>query len=168
MKNWQLGLMIGAVGILVLATASPARAQDTDDDGWVRCVNTSMIRNTVVVDDQTILFYMRGGKIYENSLPRRCPGLRRERRFSYRTSVGRLCEIDSITVLQSGGVGLDRGASCGLGPFVEIDETAAEAIRSGELEDVPEGEPLPPAEPEDMGAPEPEEPIEPEKTTKPE
>lgn len=142
----------------LLTVTGAAYAQDDTDDGWTRCVTTSAIRNTVVIDDQTILFYMRGGKIYENSLPRRCPGLRREKRFSYRSSVGRLCEIDSITVLQSGGPGLDQGASCGLGPFVEIDETAADAIRKGDLDKAPEAEPLPPAEPEPMEPAEPEDP----------
>ncbi len=94
----------------------------------VNCVQTSQIRSTRVIDDQTIDFQMRGGTLFRNTLPNRCPGLGFERAFSYRTSINQLCSVDIITVVVQGG-GPQIGASCGLGMFVPVkpapDETAA-------------------------------------------
>ena len=41
-----------------------------------RCVSLHRIRSTDVIDDQNILFNMKGGKIYRNHLPRKCHGLK--------------------------------------------------------------------------------------------
>ena len=48
------------------------------------------------------------------------PGLGFEERFAYKLSTNSLCSVDIITVLQSGGMGLMQGASCGLGSFQQI------------------------------------------------
>jgi hypothetical protein len=52
-----------------------------------------------------------------------CPGLARSKRFAYRTSTGRLCDVDTITVFDP----YDPlpGSTCRLGKFQPI--TAAEA-----------------------------------------
>ncbi len=85
----------------------------------VDCVRTIDIQQTRVRDDSTIDFYMRGGKVYRNRLSGgACPGLGFEERFLYKTSVGQLCSVDTITVLQ--GPGLTRGATCGLGQFEPV------------------------------------------------
>jgi hypothetical protein len=85
----------------------------------VTCVNLQQIRQTRVRDDRTIDFMMRGGRVYRNTLPHGCPGLGFEERFAYRTSLSRLCSVDTITVLRSGG-SLSSGASCGLGKFQPV------------------------------------------------
>jgi hypothetical protein len=85
----------------------------------VQCIQISQIRNTRVIDDQTIDFRMRNGTIMRNTLPNRCPGLGFERAFSYRTSIPQLCNVDIITVVVQGG-GPQIGASCGLGMFVPV------------------------------------------------
>lgn len=87
------------------------------------CVPTGQIRNTRVHGDQVIDFHMTGGRIYRNTLPNRCPSLGFEERFAYRTTTSQLCSLDTITVLQTGGV---RGATCGLGEFVPIELADAE------------------------------------------
>jgi hypothetical protein len=102
----------------------------------VSCVNTSRIRNTTIVDDSSILFYMRGKTVYLNVLRRQCRGLAREGRFSYRSLYG-----------TAGG--MREGASCGLGYFQEVTEEDLELILEREPAP-PQAEPLPPAEPEDM------------------
>ena len=86
----------------------------------VNCVQTSLIRDTRVHDDSTIDFHMRNNTIFRNTLPNRCSGLGFERRFAYRTTIGRLCNVDTITVLRSGGI---NGPSCGLGQFVPVELT---------------------------------------------
>lgn len=82
------------------------------------CIQTSMLRNTIVQDDYTIDFVMSGGKVYRNTLPHRCPSLGFEERFGYETTTGRLCNTDIIHVLYSDG---QSGAGCGLGDFVPVE-----------------------------------------------
>ena len=86
----------------------------------VDCVNLNQIRNTRVRSDRVIDFELTGGTVYRNTLPNACPGLSFEERFSYATSLSRLCSVDIITVLHTGG-GAQRGASCGLGPFQRVE-----------------------------------------------
>jgi len=79
-----------------------------------RCIPLRSIRDSRVIDDQTIFFKGTGAKAYLNRLPRRCPRLSAEERFSYRVSIGQLCGSDIITVLDSMG---GSWGSCGLGDF---------------------------------------------------
>ncbi len=93
------------------APGTPVAAVKTQD-----CVQLQNIRQTNVIDDNTIDFIMRDGKTLRNTLPHSCPQLGFERAFTYQTSITQLCSVDIITVLfQSGGI--RRGASCGLGKF---------------------------------------------------
>ena len=93
--------------------AQPETVSPEAQTGAGRCVNLRSIRSTKVLDDQTILFDMNGNQTLVNRLPRRCPGLRFEKRFAYKTSLSQLCSTDIITVITDHG----RGASCGLGEF---------------------------------------------------
>jgi hypothetical protein len=143
-------LPVACLFALAAPGASLADVPDEDSDDSTRnCINVSRIRSTKVVDDRNILFYARGSTIYHNILPRRCPGLKREGRFSYRTTTGSLCQLDSIRVLYNSGIGLNEGASCTLGLFHEVTKEDAEGIIEGLPQDT-EAKPLPPAEPEDV------------------
>ena len=82
------------------------------------CLQLSRIRSTKVRSGEVIDFEMIDGKIMRSRLPHRCPGLSFEERFSYRTSLSRLCSVDTITVFDSTGM---RGASCGLGRFQQVE-----------------------------------------------
>ena len=84
----------------------------------VNCLSTNRIRTTHVHDDYTIDFETSDGKLYRNTLANRCPTLGFEERFGYETSVGQLCRVDIIRVLDSNG---RSGASCGLGQFVPVE-----------------------------------------------
>ena len=118
-------LAIGA-GVLSFAARSaesderpPSKAPPVEAVGEpVNCINISRIRSTQVHDDYTIDFELPGNDIYRNTLPNRCPQLGFEERFAYEASVGQLCAVDSITVLQSGSVG--RGPRCMLGKFTPV------------------------------------------------
>jgi len=78
------------------------------------CVSLRSLRESRILDDQTIFFGGIGKYVYFNRLPRRCARLASEERFAYSTSVGQLCKSDYITVLNSMGTPLN---SCGLGKF---------------------------------------------------
>ena len=54
----------------VFAAAVPASA-----DMVPACIQPHLIDHTQVVDSKTILFHMRGGKIWQNNLPVSCSGL---------------------------------------------------------------------------------------------
>jgi hypothetical protein len=97
----------------------PAKVTGADQN----CVLIQNIRETRVRDDKTIDFYMRGGKVFRNTLPNSCPQLGFERAFSYSTSISQLCNVDIITVFINSG-GIRRGASCGLGKFTPIEKPA--------------------------------------------
>ena len=115
-----------------------ARAGSDDGDTGVRdCIAYQQIDRTQVVDDDTILFRMRGrnNPIYVNELPNKCPELRSEDRFMYRTSTSQLCAVDTITVLNDVGFGFMPGATCGLGKFTPIDEDAADQLLSNARSD---------------------------------
>jgi hypothetical protein len=144
-----------------IAALSPALglAQEDDFDRTpTDCVITTNIDKTEVLDDSTILFHMRGNRIYRNSLPRRCPNLERNDRFSYRTTSNRLCDIDTITVLEQWGGSLQRGFTCSLGAFHPITAEEVEELErikeQGGGRDAIEAEPveLPPDEAEDAPA----------------
>ena len=140
-------------GVLLLLTLSPATSTLAQDDGDVdeggeRCIDTRRISNTRIVDKQNILFYMRGGDIYHNELPRSCFGLRPGKTISYRTSLSRLCSNELITLLDTFGMGMSRGPSCAIGKFRPVSKEEAEAIRQGPDADI-EPEPIEPAKPEE-------------------
>jgi hypothetical protein len=124
---WILG---GAVGLLVL-TPLVAAGEEHFDRSPVDCVSTSRIRQAKVIDDQTLMFHMHGGKYYRNTLQYKCPGLKRAKRFSYEIRTSRLCDVDTITVLESFGLGLSRGATCRLGEFFPITEVEAQDLVTG-------------------------------------
>lgn len=96
------------------------------------CISLTRLASTDVVDDRNILFHMRDGRIYRNKLAHRCPGLRFEETFMYRTSLGRLCDLDRITILHDVGFGFTHGPSCGLGEFYPVTEDEAKMLKKKE------------------------------------
>ena len=112
---------------------TPAAAQGVDGEP-VRCVQTTRIDRTEVIGDDVIVFYMRGRAIFINRLDRSCPGLDRGQPFSYRTTNSRLCNSDSITVLENSAFGLQRGFTCGLGVFEPADEEVVALLKGEEQE----------------------------------
>ncbi len=125
-------ILIGS--IITMGGAAYAGKNSSKDDKYViekvgepkTCINRSQIRDTDVIDDQTIDFRMRGGAIYRNKLPNKCSGLGFEEAFSYRTSTNRLCNVDIIRVLDHTAGRIDTRGACGLGKFQEITKTKRE------------------------------------------
>jgi len=79
-----------------------------------RCVSLNRLRESTIIDDQTIFFRGNGRAGYVNRLPRKCHRLATEERFAYSTSIGQLCKHEILTVLDSFGHSWNR---CGLGEF---------------------------------------------------
>ena len=84
------------------------------------CIPLTSISSTEIRDDYTIDFIGAGSKVWRNTLPNRCSGLKFEDAFSYETSLSQLCSTDIIYVLRHVGGDLQRGAGCGLGKFVPV------------------------------------------------
>lgn len=108
-----------ALALPVISLASGDGAVEGDDE---RCINSRAIRRTDVIDDVNIVFYMRGSKIYLNTLPSACKGLSHERRFTYETFARSLCVLDKIKVLMDSGAGAYEGRACKLGRFQLVTE----------------------------------------------
>ncbi|HEX5421847.1 MAG TPA: hypothetical protein VFY39_17795 [Gammaproteobacteria bacterium] len=128
MRGSAMGLVAAASLGCLLSAAAMA---DDEDGGAKQCVQLSRVRSTDVLDDQSVLFYMRDGSIYLNHLPLSCPRLGREKRFMYRVHMAQLCDVDTITVLEDFGLGLQPGVTCKLGRFNPISKTQAKELKAG-------------------------------------
>lgn len=109
--------------------AVAAATEELFDREPVDCLSLNRIRRTEVIDDATIVFYSRSDETYVNNLPRRCPGLRSNDRFSYELRQSRLCETDWITVLERVGGGFGPGFTCRLGVFHPATEEIVDILK---------------------------------------
>ncbi len=136
---------IATVLVVTLAAFTPAIAEEPEDqpeeeagpsaiDALLgdskRCINLNRIDRTEVVNDRTIVFYLRGGEIYVNRLPHRCPGLRSRDTFMYKNTTNSLCNVDTIRVMDSIGGSLRPGVGCGLGQFHPVSEITVEQLKA--------------------------------------
>lgn len=137
MKLWISGL--SALFLLSCSSADPASSGDASSteareglpDGLSgykltgetkNCVSTTRIGSTKVIDDQNIIFEIRGGDVYLNRLRGRCSGLNISKGFGYKLRSSQLCRGELITVLEMGGM----GSTCSLGSFEELEELGEE------------------------------------------
>ncbi|HEX6993411.1 MAG TPA: hypothetical protein VF339_04615 [Gammaproteobacteria bacterium] len=132
----MLGSFRTAVIPAAVLSALPVLAQngnDAADDAVLDrtpqdCIIASRIDRTEVVDDNTIIFHMRGqGEAYANYLPQRCPNLGREKRFTYERRTAQLCDDTTITVLELTGFG--PGFTCRLGEFHPVTQAEVAEIK---------------------------------------
>jgi hypothetical protein len=65
----------GAIALFALAAAMPSVAKAAEEAGTT-CLKTYLIDHTDVRNERTIVFHMKGGKTWVNTLATRCPGLR--------------------------------------------------------------------------------------------
>jgi hypothetical protein len=131
---------------LCASTAVNAQNDAPLDRTPVDCITVSRIDRTDIIDDRTIIFFMRGGKlIYRNYLPHTCPRLAIEDRFGYQTTTARVCRVDTIAVLPRVGI----PTYCQLGEFHPITREDVEELRavreSGRSGDAIESKPAEPA-----------------------
>ncbi|MCJ2186540.1 hypothetical protein [Novosphingobium beihaiensis] len=84
------------------------------------CLPLTQFTSTRIRDDRTIDFFGAGRKVWRVTLPNRCGGLKAADTFTYETSLSQLCRNDIIYPLRQYGSSFDRGAGCGMGPFVPV------------------------------------------------
>jgi len=108
------------LALLLMSLTLPGRAEDSE--GSKTCIPIIQISSTKILNNRAIRFEMSPGPDYVNRLPYACPGLNRNKAIMYATSLSVLCDLDMITVLDTAGGGYMRGATCGLGKFVPVEE----------------------------------------------
>ena len=110
---------------LLLVVAGPAHArrditylEKFTMTGEVQdCIRTRNIKESIILDNSTIIFRVTGGKYFVNRLPVRCGGLRMRGGFTYSThGSSRLCHVDIITGTHP----------CSLGKFERIEKKPKE------------------------------------------
>jgi len=87
------------------------------------CISPSRIKQTKVLDDSHILFEMRGGRVYLNTLESKCSRLGFERAITYTVRGNRLCNVDIVYVLDPT---FGNGPSCSLGKFEILEKLPKE------------------------------------------
>lgn len=96
------------------------------------CISMGSSGKTLALDDSTVLFYPRTGRIYINKLPKECSGLKRSGGgFEFATTrssplIEEMCSGDTITLIR----GSHAGFTCRLGPFQELTKEQAAALLS--------------------------------------
>lgn len=113
-------LIIVLCSLPTLVTGTEEINQLTDMSESKKCLSLRSIDKIKILDEKNILFYVRGKKLYRNTLPRKCNGLRTDSIISYSVSMGQLCRLDMIRVQDRFGGSLISGASCSLGVFEQI------------------------------------------------
>lgn len=126
----HLGRLMGCLaGAVLVLAAGPALAREDAEAADAKeavekapmCLQVNRIRRTEIVDNSTILFHMVGKKVWKNSLPHRCAGLRIQGGFGYVASVNRICSVDVIQVLGH------SGSFCPLGDFEAVPPATEES-----------------------------------------
>ena len=102
-------------GLLGAAACSDEPAAQTADSSLPHgngiCIQTQFVDHTDIPDDRTIIFHMKGGVMWKNTLPFSCSSLRSEGGFAYVNSIPEICSNQqTIQVLRS-------GILCELGQF---------------------------------------------------
>lgn len=113
-KIYMITMMAIMLTFFLGGSALTGVIQDKDQTGTAvskkQCIQSSRIKNSDVIDNQTIVFHMYHNKSWVNKLPYPCPNLYHEGGFKYVLHEDKLCSTDIITVLHT-------HAKCSLGSF---------------------------------------------------
>jgi len=97
----KIAVLILAAGLALPGIAS-ADEQAAPAPSNNVCLQVSSINYTQVVDDRTILYHMYGGKVWRNTLPRRCLDLKFENGFTEVVHANEVCShLQTIYVLRT-------------------------------------------------------------------
>ena len=118
----KLSLIITVLGATIyLAMFSAGVRAESQSEQYLgereMCLEVVRIKESVILDDQTILFEMLGGAFYLSRLPVECPGLKIAGGFGYETHLDKFCKQETIQVIGSGS---SVGNTCMMGEFVRF------------------------------------------------
>jgi len=99
--------VLAACGAASAAETAPAATPAKDDV----CIRMPFVDHTTVLSDTEILFYMKDRKIWKNTLPRACQGLKFEKGFSQVLHGDTICSNKHVIRV------LNTGMPCNLGEF---------------------------------------------------
>jgi hypothetical protein len=117
---------LAVVAALLLTAGAAAQEDGTDvDSGEAEvaqaCLDHPTIRRTRIINDRNIAFFLRGGTIYLNQLPRQCPSLRRNSLVNYAIENRSVCAGSLFQVMWEAGTGnFVPSFVCRLGAFVPV------------------------------------------------
>ncbi len=101
MKATIVAAAFAALGL----AASTGHAGVAETTAKPVCIHSRDIDHTVVPDSRTILFYMRGGKIWKNTLVNDCVGLKFDGFVYAPTPPDEICDnMQTIRVVRQGSV----------------------------------------------------------------
>jgi hypothetical protein len=105
-------VLCGMSSFIVSAQDQPSGNLQADTMG-PQCINIIHIDHTQVIDDRTIIFYLKGGEVLSNTLQNDCVGLHLATRgFTYLARNDEICgNLQQIRVN-------DTRAVCQLGQFI--------------------------------------------------
>jgi len=122
MKHVSVILITIGLSILsgVVIGAEDEELVITDMSEPKRCLSLRSIKQVKIIDNRNLLFFARGNKVYQNTLPRKCIGLKPDAVINYEVVMSQLCDKDLITVNDRFDNLFNSGASCVLGKFQQI------------------------------------------------
>jgi hypothetical protein len=123
---------LAALIAAVAATSAAAQTQERAQGPNVAqaCIYRPNIDHTRVLDDRTILFFMRDRTVYQNTLKDQCYSLKSANRFAYgEASLHRICTGNLISVIHDitpGGI--SQSNLCKLGAFVPVEPDVVDEL----------------------------------------
>ena len=102
-----------------------------DYDGFKRCIDMKRIRTTKVLDERHLVVEMRSkGEYFVVQLPKRCPGLRKNRPVMTEPRGRQFCQFDTIRPMYSNGFGgLEPGMRCSISGFQAVTKEQVVQLR---------------------------------------
>lgn len=105
---------------------TPSESEYTESE---RCLSTSRIRRTEVLDDRHIVFHMSRDRYYLVQFPHRCPTLDKNSALMYDVQGSRLCQLNRIRAVNGSGMSRSIGPVCVLPGFEEVSIEQVALIR---------------------------------------
>jgi hypothetical protein len=109
--DMKIATITAAIAFAACSVASAAEDSTSPAATKQVCIQAPFVDHTTVLSDTEILFYMKDRKIWKNTLPRACQGLKFEKGFSQVLHGDTICSnMHTIRVLNT-------GTPCNLGEF---------------------------------------------------
>ena len=124
-------LCLAASALPSIASEPHTAADDRSRDGQRGefCLQLIRIDSSKILDSQHMLFVMTDKRMYLNTFPLECSGLKPRDAYKFSTPMNRLCNQDIITKLTYGGQGFIPGVSCSLGLFEQVTQEQVQALK---------------------------------------